>query len=187
MRTIEKGCEMARWIVDPDHTVAAFSAVHMMIAHVRGQFNKISGTIYYDPLNINSSSVEVVIDAASIYTGIRKRDDHLRSSDFFDVDRCPTISFKSTRIEPTNGNLVHVTGDLCMHGRTGRIIIPARLAGPVKDPFGDGSSIGFTASIIINREDYDITWNQPMADNGVMVSHEVELFIDLEADLDATA
>jgi polyisoprenoid-binding protein YceI len=176
---------MARWIVDPDHTVAAFSVIHMMIAHVRGQFNKISGTIYYDPLNINASSVELVIDVASIYTGIRKRDDHLRSSDFFDVDTCPTLSFKSIRIESANGNLVNVTGDLQMHGRTCRITVPARLSGPVKDPFGDGLSMGFTASFVINREDYDITWNQPMADNGFMVGSQVEILLDIEADLDA--
>jgi polyisoprenoid-binding protein YceI len=177
---------MARWIVDPDHTVAAFSIVHMMIAHVRGQFNKISGTIYYDPLNINATSVELVIDVASLYTGIRKRDDHLRSSDFFDVDICPTMSFKSTRIESTNDNLVQVTGDLQIHGITRRITVPAQISGPVQDPFGDGSSMGFTASFIINREDYGITWNQPMADNGFMVGSEVEIFIDMEADLDST-
>jgi len=177
---------MARWIVDPDHSVAAFSVVHMMIAHVRGQFNKISGTIYYDPLNIGASSVELVIDVASIYTGIRKRDDHLRSSEFFDVEKYPTLSFKSTRIDAENGSHVHVTGDLQMHGRTGRITVPALLSGPVKDPFGDGLSMGFTASIVINREDYDITWNQPMADNGSMVSTDVELHVDLEADLDLT-
>jgi polyisoprenoid-binding protein YceI len=177
---------MARWILDPDHSVAAFSVVHMMIAHVRGQFNKISGTVYFDPLNINASSVELVIDVASIYTGIRKRDDHLRSPDFFDVDKYPTISFKSTHIESTNGNPVNVTGDLLMHGRTHRISLPARLSGPVEDPFGDGSSMGFAASIIINREDYAITWNQPMADNGLMVSSTVEILVDIEADLDLT-
>jgi polyisoprenoid-binding protein YceI len=177
---------MARWILDPDHSVAAFSVIHMMIAHVRGQFNKISGTIYYDPLNVNASSVELIIDVASIYTGIRKRDDHLRSSDFFDVDKCPTMSFKSSRIESTNDNLVQVTGDLSIHDRTRRITVPALLSGPVNDPFGDGSSMGFTASIIINREDYDITWNQPMADNGFMISSDVEIIIDLEADLDST-
>ena len=177
---------MARWVLDPDHSVAAFSVVHMMIAHVRGQFNKISGTVYFDPLNINASSVELVIDVASIYTGIRKRDDHLRSSDFFDVDKYPTISFKSTRIESTNGDRVNVTGDLLMHGRTRRISFPARLSGPVEDPFGDGSSMGLTASMRINREDYDITWNQPMADNGLMVSSTVEILVDIEADLDLT-
>ncbi len=158
----------------------------MMIAHVRGQFNKISGTVYFDPLNINASSVELVIDVASIYTGIRKRDDHLRSSDFFNVDTCPTMSFKSTRIESANDDLVQVTGDLRIHGITRRITVPALLSGPVKDPFGDGSSMGFTASFVINREDYGITWNQPMADNGFMVSSEVDIFIDMEADLDST-
>jgi polyisoprenoid-binding protein YceI len=175
---------MARWIVDPDHSVAAFSVVHMMIAHVRGQFNKISGMIYFDPLNINASSVELIIDVASIYTGIRKRDDHLRSPDFFDVDTYPTISFKSTRIGSADGRHVQVTGELRMHGKEGRITVPALFSGPVKDPLGDGFSMGFTASIVINREDYDITWNQPMADNGFMVGTEVELQVDLEADLD---
>jgi polyisoprenoid-binding protein YceI len=147
---------MARWIVDPDHTVAAFSVVHMMIAHVRGQFNKIGGTVYYDTLNINASSVELVIDAASIYTGIQKRDDHLRSSDFFDVDICPTLSFKSTSVESKNERLIKVTGDLQIHGRTRRITVPVQISGPTKDPFGDGLSMGFTASFVINREDYDI-------------------------------
>ncbi len=176
---------MAKWIVDPDHSVAAFSVVHMMIAHVRGQFNKVSGTIYFDPLNINASSVELVIDVASIYTGIRKRDDHLRSPDFFDVDKFSVISFNSTRIDAADGKQVHVTGELRMHGRTGRITVPAVFAGPVKDPFGDGSSMGFSASVVINREDYDMTWNQPM-ENGAMVSPEVEILVDLEADLDST-
>lgn len=175
---------MTRWLVDPDHSVAAFSVVHMMIAHVRGQFNKISGMIHYDPLNINASSVELIIDAASLYTGIRKRDDHLRSSDFFDVEKYPAIAFKSTRIEPMDGGHIQVTGDLQMHGITRQITVPAVMSGPVQDPFGDGSSIGFTASIIIQREDYDITWNQPMADNGVMVSSQVDILLDLEADLD---
>lgn len=177
---------MARWLVDPDHSVAAFSVVHMMVAHVRGQFNKISGTIYFDPLKITACSVELVIDAASIFTGVRKRDDHLRSSDFFDIEKYPTITFISTRIDPGNGNQVLVTGDLRMHGRTGRITVPALFTGPTKDPFGDDLSMGFSASVIINREDYDITWNQPMADNGLMVSTNVEILVDIEADLDLT-
>ena len=177
---------MARWIVDPDHSVAAFSVVHMMIARVRGQFNKISGTIFYDPLKIGSSSVELVIDAASVFTGIQKRDEHLRSPDFFDVEKCPSISFKSTRIDPVNSNQVQVTGDLQIHGKTGRITVRALISGPVKDPLGDGSSMGFTASLVINREDYNMTWNQPMDDNGFMVGSDVEILIDLEADLDQT-
>jgi polyisoprenoid-binding protein YceI len=96
------------------------------------------------------------------------------------------MSFKSTRIESTDDKLVQVTGDLKIHGRTHRITVPAQISGPAKDPFGDGSSMGFTASFIINREDYDIIWNQPMADNGFMVGSEVEISIDMEADLDST-
>jgi len=178
--------EMARWIVDPDHSVVAFSIGHMMIAHVRGQFNKISGTIEFDPLKMNTASVELAIDVASIFTGIKKRDDHLRSADFFDVDKYPTILFKSAHIDSVYGKLVQVTGDLRMHGKTGRITVPALFSGPVKDPFGDGLSMGFVASFVINREDYDITWNQPLADKAFMISSEVEIIIDLEADLDST-
>jgi polyisoprenoid-binding protein YceI len=174
---------MTQWIVDPDHSVAAFSIRHMMIAHVRGQFNRIAGSIYFDPTNIDNSSVELTIDVSSIFTGVPKRDDHLRSPDFFDMQQYPTISFKSIRITSVNGTQVKVTGDLTIHGITRQITVPVEISGPVKDPFGDGLSLGFAASAIINREDYGIKWNQPMADNGIMVGREVSLFIDVEADL----
>jgi len=174
---------MAKWIIDTDHSVAAFSVRHMMIAHVRGQFNNLTGTIYFDPSHMDNSSVEVTIEVSSIVTGIQKRDDHLRSPDFFNVDKYPNILFKSSRIDPVNANHAKVTGDLTLHGITRQVTVAAEFSGPVKDPLGDGLSIGFTASAIINREDYGITWNQPMADNGVMVGREIELFIDIEADL----
>lgn len=175
-------CEMAEWIVDPDHSVAAFSVRHMMIAHVRGQFNKLSGVIYFDPENISGSSVELTIEASSVFTGIQKRDDHLRSPDFFDVNRYPYISFKSTRIDSVEGNRGKVTGDLRMHGITHQITFVTEFSGPVKDPFSDTVSMGFTASVVINREEYGMVWNQPMADNGLVAGREVELVIDLEAD-----
>jgi polyisoprenoid-binding protein YceI len=175
--------EMAQWIVDPDHSVAAFSIRHMMIAHVRGQFNKIAGSIYFDPPNIDVSSIELTIDVSSIFTGVTKRDDHLRSPDFFNIEKYPTISFKSIQTTAVNGNRVKVTGDLTIHGITCQITVPVEFWGPVKDPFGDGLSMGFAASAIINREDYGINWNQTMADNGLMVGRTVNLFIDVEADL----
>src|SRR5512135_379252 len=109
---------MAKWIIDPDHSGATFSIRHMMIAQVRGQFGKIGGTIYFDPLDIQKSSVELSIDASSISTGIQKRDDHLKSPDFFDVDKYPTISFRSSRIHSVDGNMAKVIGDLTMHGIT---------------------------------------------------------------------
>jgi polyisoprenoid-binding protein YceI len=174
---------MAKWIIDPDHSVAAFSVLHMMIAHVRGQFNKLAGTVSFDPLHIKDSSVELTIDASAMVTGIKKRDDHLKSADFFDVAAYPDISFKSVSVDSVSGNSASVTGDLTLHGITRRVTVKAEYSGPVKDPFEDGVTMGFTASAILNREDFGITWNYPMADNGIMVGREVELFIDLEADL----
>jgi polyisoprenoid-binding protein YceI len=174
---------MTKWIIDPDHSGAAFSVRHMMIANVRGQFCKVGGTVYFDPLDITNSSIELSIDASSIFTGIQKRDDHLKSADFLDVDNYPVISFTSTRIPSVNGNKAQVSGDLTIHGITRQITVSVEFSGPVNDPFGDGSSMGFAVSAIINREDYGIMWNQPMANNGIMVSREVQLFIDLEADL----
>lgn len=173
---------MAKWIVDSDHSVAAFSVCHMMIAHVRGQFNKISGVVMFDPGNIAGSSVELRFDPSSIITGIQKRDDHLKSPDFFDITKYPEIVFRSTRINNIQGNKADVTGDLTLHGITRPITLSTEFYGPVKDPFGPDMSMGFTASTVINREEYGIAWNQPMADNGIMVGRNVELFIDLEAD-----
>lgn len=132
---------MTKWIVDPDHSVAAFSIVHMMIAHVRGQFNKMAGTIYFDSQNISGSSVELTIDASSVLTGIQKRDEHLRSPEFFDVDKYPDISFKSIRIDSAQGNRAMVTGALTLHGVKRRITASTEFSGPVKDPFGEGSSM----------------------------------------------
>jgi len=173
---------MAKWIVDSDHSVAAFSIRHMMIANVRGQFNKITGTIFYDPADIRSTSVDIVIDAASIVTGIQKRDDHLRSPDFLDVNMYPVITFRSTDIETVDAGHARVTGDITIHGIPRRITVEAEFAGPVRDPFGDGVSMGFTTSATLNREDFGITWNQQMEGDGIMIGKEVRLFIDLEAD-----
>jgi len=173
---------MAKWIVDSDHSVAAFSVCHMMIAHVRGQFNRISGVITFDPKNIAGSSVELRFDPSSIITGIQKRDDHLKSPDFFDVNTYPDIVFKSAKIDHIEGNKADVTGDLTLHGITRPITLSTEFYGPVKDPFGTDVSMGFIAACTINRKDYGMEWNQLMADNGIMLGWDIELFIDLEAD-----
>lgn len=173
---------MAKWIIDSDHSVVAFSVRHMMIAHVRGQFNKLSGVIIFDPAKIADSSIEMRIDAASIITGIQKRDDHLKSQDFFDVSKYPDIVFKSTHIDYSGGNSARVTGDLTLHNITRRITLSTEFFGPVKDPFGDSVSMGFSAVGKINRKDYNMEWNELMADNGIMLGWDIELFIDLEAD-----
>ena len=174
---------MKKWTVDSDHSVAAFSIRHMMIAHVRGQFNSMEGVIHFDPPGVAGATVELMIGASSVVTGIQKRDDHLRGSDFLDVAAYPKITFKSSRIEPLGGSRARVTGDLTIHGVTKQVTVDAEFSGPVKDPFGDDVSMGFSTSAVINREDYGIIWNQPMENNGIMLGREVILTIDLEADL----
>lgn len=174
---------MAKWIIDPDHSVAAFAIKHMMIANVRGQFNDITGKVYFEPADIAHSSVELEVGVASVNTGIKKRDEHLLSSDFFDAAKYPKITFRSTAVEVSGANRAIVTGDLTIHGITRTAGLSVEYAGPVKDPLGDGKSMGFSASTIINREDYGMTWNEPMEKGGLMLGREAELTIDIEADL----
>jgi polyisoprenoid-binding protein YceI len=173
---------MARWVADPDHSVAAFIIKHMMVANVRGQFNKISAELSFDPADISHSSVEAVIDASGIYTGIQKRDDHLRSPDFFDVAEYPLITFKSNKAETSGERHFKITGDLTIHGITRPVTLDAEYSGIEKSSDGD-ISIGFTASTRINREDYGLTWNVELESRGVMVGKEVQIFLDIEADL----
>jgi polyisoprenoid-binding protein YceI len=173
---------MAKWIIDPDHSVASFVVRHMMVANVRGQFNRISGTIHFDPADMENSFVEVIIDAAGIYTGIQKRDDHLRSPDFLDVESYPQITFKSTHIETTRENRFRVTGDLSIRGISRPVTLDAEYNGTEKSPYGE-TSMGFTATTPINRGDYNMTWNVLLKSGGVMVGKEVLITLDVEADL----
>jgi polyisoprenoid-binding protein YceI len=173
---------VAKWVIDPDHSVAVFSIRHMMIANVHGHFNKIKGAIYFDPDDVIHSSVEVSIDVSSICTGIKKRDKHLCSPDFFDVEKYPEILFKSTKVESTDGRRCKVNGDLTIHGITKPVTLKVEYFGPIKSPFG-ATSLGFSAKTKINREDFGIKWNMDMEGGGVMVGREVEINIDVEADL----
>jgi polyisoprenoid-binding protein YceI len=173
---------MAKWVIDPDHTIALFSIRHLMIANVKGHFSKITGTLHFDPSDITSSSVEVTIDAASICTGIKKRDDHLRSPDFFDVDKYPEIIFKSSKVEITGSNRCKVHGLLTIHGVTRPLILDVEHFGPVKSPFG-ATSKGFTVTAMVNREDYGLIWNVPMEGSGVLIGKDAKITLEAEADL----
>ena len=173
---------MAKWIIDPDHTVAVFSIRHLMIANVRGHFSKITGMIHFDISDITHSSVEVTIDATSICTGIKKRDNHLRSPDFLDVEKYPEIIFKSSKVEIISINRCKVYGDLSIHGVTHPVALEVEYFGPVKSPFG-ATSIGFAAKTVVNREDYGLIWNVPMEDGGVLVGKYAEITLEAEADL----
>ncbi|MDH5201806.1 MAG: YceI family protein, partial [Nitrospirota bacterium] len=143
---------MGKWIIDPDHTVAAFVIRHMMVAHVRGQFNKITGVIQMDNNNKEIVSIEATVEAASIWTGIQKRDNHLRSPDFFNVEKYPLITFKSTEITGNIDKGFRITGDLTIHGITRSVTAEATFAGPVKSPLGGEITIGLSSVLDINRE-----------------------------------
>lgn len=176
---------MAKWTIDPDHSSATFSIRHMMVTNVRGQFGEVSGTLNFDPDQPDSSYVEASISVASLSTGNAKRDEHLFSPDFFDVSRYPNIAFMSAKVELLGENRGRVRGDLTIHGVTRPAIMEIEYAGPVKSPadLGGETTIGFTATTVIDREDYGITWNVPIGDSGVMVGKEVRITLDIEADL----
>ncbi len=174
---------MGKWIIDPDHSVAAFTVRHMMVADVHGQFNKLSGTIQFDPADIAHSLVEAEIDVSGIYTGIQKRDEHLRSPDFFDVERYPKIIFKSARVEPSGGHRFRISGGLTIHGVTRSVTFDAEYLGPVKGTEEGETVVGFAAATRINREDYDIMWNANLLEKGgVVVGREVAITLSVEAD-----
>jgi polyisoprenoid-binding protein YceI len=178
---------MAKWNIDPDHAVGEFTIGHMMVTPVHGQFNKVSGQINFDPIDPGNASVEVEIDVAGIYTGVERRDNHLRSPDFFDVEKFPTMSFKSTLIEVVGLNHCMVTGDLTIHGITKSVVFDVTFAGPSKffdDELNETyTTFGFRATASINREDFDMKWNAPIEDGGFMVGKHADIVFNAEADL----
>ena len=174
---------MGKWIIDPDHTVAAFSIRHMMVAHVRGQFNKITGFIEMTSDNKKIIYIEAQIQTEGIWTGIKKRDNHLRSPDFFDVEKFPNIIFNSSEIRGDMEKGFQVAGDLTIHGIKRRVASQVQCAGPVISPFGGELTIGLSTSLDINREDFGITWNEPIENGGFVVGKQVHISIDAEADL----
>ncbi len=175
---------MKKCVIDPDHSVACFAIKHMMIANVRGMFHKVGGMIRYDPENPERSSVEAEIDVASLSTGVKKRDQHLLSDEILDAKKYPRITFKSARIQMDSKNRGKITGDLTIHGVTRPVTLDVEFHGPVKSPFGGEITLGFIASARIDREDFGVNWgSDPLEGGGLMASKDVEITLDVEADL----
>lgn len=172
---------MTTWLIDPAHSQVSFSARHMMVTTVRGSFKSLSGTIEFDPANPAAAQVEVTIEAASIDTGVADRDNHLRSPDFLDVASFPTITFKSTRVEPQGSDRARIYGDLTIRGVTREVVIEAELLGQGKDPFTGSTKAGFAGRTTINREDWGLTWNVALEAGGVLVSKEIKIELDVQA------
>jgi polyisoprenoid-binding protein YceI len=172
---------MSRWLIDPDHTVATFTVRHMMIADVHGHFSRIAGELIYAPDDPGATTLEAVIEAEGICTGIAKRDAHLRSADFFDVPHFPHVTFRSTGVELEGGELRRMRGELFLHGVTRTVTLEVERFGPVTSHDGE-TSVGLRLGTRIDREDYGMAWNVPMT-GGLVVGTEVRIVIDLEADL----
>jgi polyisoprenoid-binding protein YceI len=170
------------WTIDPSHSLVEFSLRHMMVTTVKGRFTQLSGQISYDPANLSQASVEVEIAAPSISTHDDKRDAHLRSADFLDVERFPTIRFVSTRVEPigTDGERARVIGDLTIHGVTREVVLDAELNGSGQTPFGT-TVAGFTAQTSINRKDFGLNWNVALETGGLLVGDTIKISLEIEA------
>jgi len=170
------------WEIDPGHTDLAFTGRHFMINKVRGRFTGVSGRVSIAP-RMADSSVEVDIDMASVESGSKMRDDHIRSAELFDVENYPTAHFTSTSVD-WRGDRGTVHGDLTIHGVTRRVPLDVLFEGSARDPWGGDRAV-FSARTQLNREDFGITWNQALEAGGLLVSKDIQIEINLETVLRA--
>ena len=169
-----------RWQIDSSHSGIQFTVRHLVIAKVRGQFSRWTGALETPGHDFARASLDVVIDASSIDTGVADRDKHLRSGDFFDVEQYPEITFKSTGIEKAAADRLRVTGALPIKGITRDVVLDVEVLGQAKDPWGNERA-AFSATTSVDRRDFGLTWNQVLETGGVMVGERIDISIDIEA------
>ena len=170
---------MKTYNIDTAHSNIEFSIRHLVVAKVRGRFTRFTGSLELDADDVTRSRVTAEIEAASISTNEEKRDAHLRSADFFDVETFPLLTFASKRVEQV-GSRLHVTGDLTIRGVTREAVLRVEQLGLAKDPWGNQRA-AFSATTSIDRKDYGLHWNQLLEAGGVMVGEKVEINLDIEA------
>jgi len=177
------GAEMAQagsLKIDAQHSAVTFQVTHLMFTKVDGKFREFEGTFDLDEENNTISNVAVAIQTASVDTNVEGRDKDLRSKRFFDVEKYPTLTFKSTAPVKLNGKKGKIKGTLTMHGVEKEVILDAELLGKGKDPWGN-LKYGFQATTVVNRKDFGMTWNEALEAGGVLVGDEVTVTINLEA------
>ena len=168
------------WNIDSVHSSAQFKVKHMMISNVKGEFTTITGTLKYDAENVSNSYVEASIEAKTISTRDPQRDAHLKSADFFDVEKYPALSFKSTRVSKKADGELSVAGDLTIHGVTKNVVFEVEgPSAPTKDPWGN-TRVGLSATTRINRKDFGLTWNAALETGGILVGEEVSITLDVQ-------
>lgn len=169
-----------KWTVDAAHSSLDFSVKHMMVSKTKGTFHDLEATIEADPDDLTTANIEFVVDVASVDTRNGGRDKHLRSGDFFDVEKHPKMTFKATRIEKTDGNEYKVTGNLTVCGVTNTETFTVTSEGQGIDPWGNEVA-GFSGNGKINREDYGLTYNAVLETGGVVVGNEIKISLEIEA------
>ena len=168
------------WNLDPAHSTAEFKVKHMMITNAKGQFTGLTGALTLDEGDIANSKVEAAIDASTVNTREPQRDAHLRSADFFDVEKYPSLQFRSTGVKRTGEDEVAATGELTIHGVTREVVFKVEgPTPPAKDPWGS-TRIGLSAVTKINRKDFGLTWNAALETGGILVGEEVTITLDVE-------
>jgi polyisoprenoid-binding protein YceI len=174
---VASSAQAAVWKVDTDHSAVHFSIQHMMIAQVRGAFHDISGSVTFD--GAVPSAFDITVEVDSLDTGVDKRDDHLESADFFDVQRFPLIRFVSTAVTPS-GEGYEVTGNLTLKGVTRPVtFMLGGLDRSITDPWGNVRR-GGVATLTIDRRDYDVRWNAPLDGGGLLIGNDVDIIVDFE-------
>jgi len=168
-----------KWNIDLSHSGINFAIRHMVVAKVRGRFAKFSGILSLDDDDLTRSVVDVTIDASSIDTGTPQRDAHLRSPDFFDVEKFPELRFRSTRIEKLDDDRFRVAGDLTIRDTTRQVVLDVEAGGRAKDPWGN-ERVGFVAKTALDRKDFGLKWNQALETGGVLVGDRVDIELDVQ-------
>lgn len=171
----------ADYEIDPAHTSIGFKAKHVA-GKVPGRFTKFSGTFSYEPKKPKSWKAEATIDASSINTDVEQRDKHLKSDAFFDAEKCPSIAFKSTKVEGVKGDHFKLVGDLTMHCVTKPVTLDVEFNGAGKDPWGNESA-SFSATAKVNRKDWGISWNKTLDNGSLFVSDNIDLILEITGNL----
>jgi len=180
MLSLPAAAATSQWQIDAHHSAAQFAVKHLMISTVRGEFHGVTGTINWDDQDITKSTVDVTIDATSVDTREPDRDKDLKSENFFDVAKYPTMTFKSKKIVQAGAGKLKVTGDLTMHGVTKEVTLDIEgPTPPIKDPWGN-TRVALNATTTVNRQDFGVKWNKTMDGGGVVVSDNVNITIDAE-------
>lgn len=180
MSRITAPAALATWQIDPSHSTVEFAVKHLVFTTQKGRFGKVGGALRWDGADLSLASVEAEIEAASVETHDAQRDAHLRSADFLDAERYPSLIFRSNRVVPKGGDRFQIVGSLTIRGVTREVVLEAELGGQGGDPWGNHRA-GFSATTSIDRREFGLTWNSSLESGGLLVGDQVRINLEIEA------